>query len=346
MTIRAWQSTVLSDRGHGRFFLRQLFCIAALLIGAVGCDADSPRPASSDAASDGRISVVDDAGRSIALDAPAGRVVSLVPSVTDVVLALGLESRLIARTDYDADPRLAALPSVGPGLTPNLEWLTAQAPDLVIAWRDVEGRALVDRLARLGIPVYSSRLEDVRTALGTITRIGVLLGAEARADSLRTAIEARLDSLRSASGGGTRPRVLYIVGGDPPYAPGTGTFVHELIEIAGGTNLLADLGDGWHSVAPEEIVRRDPDVIVIPVHAGEAGAAATLARRPGWRDLRAVRDGRVHEVDGELFGRPGPRIGEAATALASLMDRVATPVGSAGVRGDSTTLTRTRAASR
>ncbi|HEX6589252.1 MAG TPA: cobalamin-binding protein [Longimicrobiales bacterium] len=264
--------------------------------------------------------MVDDAGRTIALDAPATRVVSLVPSVTDVVLALGLADRLIARTDFDVDPRIAALPSVGPGLTPNLEWLAAEAPDLVIAWRDVEGRALVDQLGRLGIPVYSSRLEDVETALATITRIGALLGAEGRADTVRVALEARLDSLRSRSAGLTRPRVLYVVGGDPPYAPGPGTFVHELIEIAGGTNLLADLPPGWHSVGPEEVVRRDPDVIVLPVHSGEAGAAARLSRRPGWRDLRAVRAGRVYEVDGEVFGRPGPRLAEAAQALASLLD--------------------------
>ncbi len=312
------------------FFLRQLRFSAALPIALVACaalvacdggtDDDAPG-ADASSADSARISVVDDAGSTIALDAPAARVVSLVPSVTDVVLALGLESRLIARTDYDADERLASLPSVGPGLTPNLEWLTAQAPDLVVAWRDVEGRALVDRLARLRIPVYSSRLEDVETALSTITRVGVLLGAEARADSLRASMQASFDSLRAATDGGTRPRVLYVVGGDPPYAPGPGTFVHELIEIAGGTNVLGDLGDGWHSLSAEEVVRRDPDVIVIPVHAGEAGAAAALARRPGWRDLRAVRTGRVHEVDGELFGRPGPRLGDAAAALARLLDR-------------------------
>ena len=244
-----------------------------------------------------------------------------MPSVTDVVLALGLGDRLIARTEYDVDPRLAALPSVGPGLTPNIEWLAGQSPDLVIAWRDVEGRALVEQLGDLGIPVYASRLEDVPTALSTIARLAVLLGEPARGDSLRASIEARLDSVRGATRGGAQPRVLYLVGGDPPYAPGPGTFVDQLIEIAGGANLFADLADGWHSVSVEEVVRRDPDVIVIPVHGGEAGTARDLAARPGWRDLRAVRDGRIHEVDGELFGRPGPRLDEAAAALADLLGR-------------------------
>ena len=266
------------------------------------------------------ISVVDDAGRTIALDSPATRIVSLVPSVTDVVLALGLADRLIARTEYDVDPRLATLPSVGPGLTPNLEWLASRAPDLVIAWRDVEGRPLVEQLRRLDVAVYSSRLEDVTTALTTITRLGTLLGEPARADSLRRAMEMRLDSVRAANRAGPRPSVLYLVGGDPPYAPGPGTFVDQLIDIAGGVNALADLPDGWHSVSVEDVVRRDPDVLVIPVHEGEAGViAATVAGQPGWRDLRAVREGRLHEVDGELFGRPGPRLDRAAAGLADLL---------------------------
>ena len=285
-------------------------------------DAREARPRASEVpgTTDG-VAALDDAGRMIRLDSPAVRVVSLVPSVTDVILALGLEERLIARTEYDADPRLAALPSVGPGLTPNIEWLASRAPDLVIAWRDVEGRALVERLGALGIPVYASRLEDVPTALSTITRVGVLLGQPARADSLRGAIEARLDSVRLATRGDLRPSVLYLVGGEPPYTPGTGTFVDDLIDIAGGRNLFADLGDGWHSVSVEEVVRRDPDLIVIPVHGAEAGAARGLAQRSGWRDLRAVRENRVHEVDGELFGRPGPGLDRAAAMLADLLGR-------------------------
>lgn len=301
----------MSVRAH-----RTIRTAAALgVVLALGCG----EPADSrDAAVVAGVAVQDDAGRLVRLEAPARRVVSLVPSVTDVALALGLQSRLIARTEYDVDPRLAHLPSVGPGLTPNLEWLASRRPDLVVAWRDVEGRELVDRLESLGVPVYASRLEDVPTALSTIVRVGALLGAPERADSLRRSIEQRLDSLRSSTRPRDRATVLYLVGGEPPYAAGPGTFVDQLIDIAGGRNLLADLPAGWHSVSVEEIVRRDPDVIVIPVH-GESGAAAALAARPGWRDLRAVRERRVHEVDGELLGRPGPRIDQAAVRLADLV---------------------------
>ena len=297
-----------------RVDLLLLCCVSALACGdasRAGTDAREEAEAP--------IVVVDDAGDTIRLDTSATRVVSLVPSVTDVVLALGLEQRLIARTDYDLDPRIAGLPSVGPGLTPNLEWLASQAPDLVIAWRDVEGRALVEQLADVGIPVYSSRLEDVPTVLSTIARVATMLGEPARGDSMRAALAARIDSVRAATRGRPPVRVLYLVGGDPPYAAGPGTFVDQLLDIAGGVNALADLHDGWHSISIEEIVRRDPDMIVIPVHGTESGTAAALVREPGWRGLRATRTGNVHEVDGELFGRPGPRLDRAAAALADLL---------------------------
>ena len=297
--------------------MRLLSLVLALAL--VACDgqrADAPEAAADSA---GAVTVHDDADVVVRLDSPARRVVSLVPSVTDVVLALGLTDRLIARTDYDLDARIAHLPSVGPGLTPNLEWLASQAPDLVIAWRDVEGRALVESIGELGIAVYSSRLEDVPTSLSTIERIARLLGEPARGDSLSGALEARLDSVRNARRASARPTVLYLVGGEPPYAPGPATFVDQLIDIAGGRNLLAGMADGWHSVSVEEVVRRDPDVIVIPVHGSESADADALMSSPGWRDLRAVRDGRVHEVDGELFGRPGPLLDRAAIALADLL---------------------------
>lgn len=310
--------------GKDGFFLRANTLPLPLLLALIAACGDGGTPRDRAPADSGAVVVTDDAGVPVRLDAPARRVVSLVPSVTDVVLALGLGDRLIARTDYDADARLAGLPSVGPGLSPNLEWLAAQAPDLVIAWRDVEGRALVDRLVELGIPVYSSRLEDVETALSTITRVATLLGEGARGDSLRASMQARFDSVRLATRRTDPPTVLYLVGGEPPYAPGPGTFVDELIGIAGGRNLLADMPPGWHSISVEEVVRRDPDVIVIPVHGAESASASALLASPGWRDLRATRERRVFEVDGELFGRPGPRLDRAAAELGTLLGRAGT----------------------
>ena len=147
---------------------------ALLALSLLGCGDAAERAQERQAGSGSGVAAVDDAGRLVRLYAPAERVVSLVPSATDVVLALGLEGRLIARTEFDVDARLAGLPSVGQGLTPNIEWLAARAPDLVIAWRDVEGRHVVDRLESIGTAVYAARIEDIPTALGTIARASIV----------------------------------------------------------------------------------------------------------------------------------------------------------------------------
>jgi iron complex transport system substrate-binding protein len=103
------------------------------------------------------VTVTDHARRTVTLAAPARRVISLMPAVTDMILALGANDRLIARTQFDSDPRIAALPSTGNALNPSLEWIAALEPDLVIAWPDQPSRAVVSRLSTMGIPVYSAR---------------------------------------------------------------------------------------------------------------------------------------------------------------------------------------------
>lgn len=268
-----------------------------------GCD----RPAADRAASS-----VPDARSPTA--APPARIVSLVPSVTDLLLELGAGERLIARTAFDQHPSLDSLPSVGPGLTPNTEWILARSPDLAIAWPDAQDRQVVQRLRTLGVPVYQTRLESVHAVLRTTRALGRILGLEARADSLADSMGARLDSVRSSRAGAAAPSVLYVAGGGAPYAPAAGTYIHELITIAGGRNVLRDLGPGWVQLSLEEIVRRQPDVIVGP--SGGADLRQRMRDAPGWRDLEAVRAGRVELLDPALFERPGPRLPEAAARLA------------------------------
>jgi len=263
--------------------------------------------------------VVDDAGRTVDLPAPARRVISLIPATTELIVALGVTDRLLARTDYDTDPALAALPSVGQGLTPSVEWLVSLAPDLVIAWPDAQSRSVVGRLDALGIPTYGARIERIDDALSTIRRIGILLGLDARADSLARDVEAQLAEVGRAVEGRPRPSVFYVVWFDPPRTAGPGTFVDDLITLAGGTNIFADAPTGWPQVGLEEVVRRQPDVVIVPVGEGNGASLERLRTTPGWSALRAVREGRVYEVDAEIFNRPGPRIGEVARRLATLL---------------------------
>jgi iron complex transport system substrate-binding protein len=262
------------------------------------------------------IRVVDDVGRTVVLSAPARRVVSLIPAQTEVILRLAGPDVLVARTRWDTDPALAGLPSVGNALTPSVEWLAARRPDLVIAWPDAQSRDVVRRLGDVGIPVYASRVESVAEVRSMIRRLGVLLGRTAAADSLDGAISAELDQVRRLVAGRPERSVLYLLNADPPMAAGPGTYVDELIRLAGGRNIFADLRQLWPQVALEEIIARQPDVIIRPSERAPGDPLAGLAGRSGWRELNAVRAGRVHAVDPDLYNRPGPRVGAAAHGLA------------------------------
>lgn len=250
---------------------------------------------------------------------PPRRIISLIPSATETLLALGAADRLVARTDYDTQPRLAHLPSVGRGLTPSLEELTVLDPDLVVAWPDNLSRSVEERLGDLGIQLYTPEAQSLEDVYRTTRDLGRLLDLEERADSLIASIRRQLDAVESAVAGLDRPTVFYMVWHEPPSTAGPGTYIHQLIEIAGGANAFADAPGLWPQVSLEELVRRDPDVIIVPHGEGVPLEAAELGERVGWRKLRAVRRGDVVTVDAFLFNRPGPRVGLAARRLAAIL---------------------------
>jgi iron complex transport system substrate-binding protein len=279
-----------------------------LLVG--GCSRPEPQPAAHP------LWVVDDVGRTVSLEWPAKRVISLIPAQTEIVKLLAGPAVLVARTQWDHDEELSHLPSIGNALTPSVEWLAAQRPDLIVAWPDAQSRDVVQRLTDVGIPVYASRVESIADIRSMVQRLGVLLGAEDRAAALERDLDAQLDSVRAFVAGRPKPRVLYLLNVDPPTIAGPGTFVDELISVAGGENAFSDLRQLWPQISLEEIVRRQPDVIIRASERAVADPLAGLAGRAGWRELAAVRSGRVHGVDPDLFNRAGVTVGHAARLMA------------------------------
>ncbi len=263
--------------------------------------------------------VRDLSGRNVDLPAPAGRVVALIPAATEIVIRLGAGDRLVARTDYDQEPELRHLPSVGGGLTPSLEWLVARRPDLVVAWPDERARDVVSRLDAAGIAVYAARMETLEDIRRTARDLGTLLGLRPRADTLVVGMDALLDSVGRSVAGREHPRVLYLESRDPPLVVGSGTYLNELIGIAGGENVFSDATTPWPHVSLEEIVRRRPEVLLLPVTDTAAADTAWLRRAPVWRELPAVRNGRVHPLDENTFSRPGLGVGRLAVRLAELL---------------------------
>jgi iron complex transport system substrate-binding protein len=245
----------------------------------------------------------------------AQRVVSLVPSMTDAIVALDATDRLVGRTRYDTAPEVAELPSVGGGLDPSIEALIALEPDLVIGWESAEYRGLRSRLEASGIVFHATSIEDTTDVFRSLDELGMLLDLSDRAARLSAAVR---ESLAAVSASGLRhpkPTVFYALLGDPPRTAGRRTFVGQLIEVAGGVPAFAELYDGWPKVSLEAVLAAQPDVIVVPTDDTAAEVTRAFAVEPGWRDLRAVREGRIVVIPADLLNRPGPHLGGVARTL-------------------------------
>lgn len=268
-------------------------------------------------AQDAAIRVRDDADRVVVLEAMPERIVSLVPVATEILFDLEEGWRLVGRSRFDDFPAEARLiPVVGDAIRPSVEAVLLRDPDLVILVGGSDNADAVREMERLGIPhfvVLFNTLDDLRTNLG---RLGQIVDREAEALAIWKGIEANLAAVGAAVSGRPRPGVYYDVGYPPAFTIGAGSYLDALLTLAGGRNVFGDLEAPSPRVGLEAIMERDPDVIVHPVGPDWPGAGSRPEKRPGWNHLRAVRTGAVVEVPSELLHRLGPRVDEAARALA------------------------------
>jgi len=291
-----------------------LAVVVAALVACRGSEHASPSPRGGAAA----LTVSDDAGRLVALAQPARRIVSLSPAVTELLFALGVGDRVVGRTTWcDYPPVVRLVPSVGDGLNPSLEAIAARRPDLVVLYRSPLNETAAAQLTRLGsaaVVLRQDRLEDVARAARLLGR---LAGRPAAGDSLADS----LSRLLAAPAPRSRRRLAFVVWDSPPIVIGAGSYLDQLATLAGAENVFHDIGAASAAVALETIVTRDPDVIVVVSDSVEPRPPA-LARRPEWRVIRAVREGRFVYLVGSLFGRPGPRAGVAAAELRRLLGQL------------------------
>jgi iron complex transport system substrate-binding protein len=261
------------------------------------------------------IEVTDDAGDVVRLDAPARRIISLVPSATETIIALGATDRIVGRTRYDVAPEIAPVQSVGGTIDPSIEVVVSLRPDLVIGWDTDKRREVRTKLATLGIPVFSLRTQDTSDVFHGIANLGRLLGRDGAATALAASIQRQLDSVRREVAGRPTRSVMFVVYPSPPMTAGPNTFIDQLIGLAGGRSIFGDATQVWPTVSMEEIVRRQPDLLIIPQGALDDDSLTRFRSRPGWRDLAAIRAGRVATVPADLVQRPGANIGNAARAF-------------------------------
>jgi ABC-type Fe3+-hydroxamate transport system substrate-binding protein len=290
-------------------FVRLHFAVSSLTIGLIACLGDGSHARATSSL------LVDDFGDSIAVAAPPARIVSLNPATTELLFALGAGPRLVGRTHWDEWPAAALdVPDMGPGVRPNVEAVLAAHPDLVVLYASADNRPAAARLRAAGVATLSLKVDRIEHFERSAAILGRILGDTARARVVTDTVRATLDAVTARTRALHRPRVLWPVDVAPVIAIGAGSFLTQLIEIAGGTNAYGDMNAVSPQLSLEDVHARDPDIIL-----ANPTIAARIRAEPAWNGLRAVREGRVLEADEVLMGRPSVRMGEAAVALGRLL---------------------------
>ena len=283
-----------------------------LIVAAAGCDVKDGRPAGASMGGGAR----DDFGGALPrFTSPPRRIVSMNPSTTDLLFAVRAGPRLVGRSRWDVYPDSAALvPSLGDALRPNVEAVLGARPDLVVLYASEDNRAAYDRLREAGTGVVALRIDRIEHFDRAARLLGELTGNAEAGATVADSVQRTLARVRSATRGVTRPRVFWHIWDAPLITIGRGSFLSQLVDIAGGRNVYEDIEAPSQQVTFEDVVRRDPELVLVGPEGG-----GTLARDPAWRAIRAVREGRVRIVDTTLVARPSVRLGEAAVHLARLL---------------------------
>jgi len=262
----------------------------------------------------------DDRGVAVRLASPPRRVVSLAPSLTEIVFLLGKGELLAGVTRFcNYPPAASSLPRIGGVTDPDVERIVALSPDLVLCTTDGNPRQRVVALEEMGIPCFAVAPQDLPAVLATVERLGALLGDAGRGRAEAASLKRRMDGARAAAGRGRgdSPLALFVVSTSPIVVAGNGTFMDELLRLAGARNAAHGFSGRYPRLSVEDLLAARPDVIFV---AGMAGVERFPPEVTGWKEVPAFRDDAVFTIDGDLVTRPGPRL---VTALEEIADALA-----------------------
>jgi iron complex transport system substrate-binding protein len=269
------------------------------------------------------LTVTDGAGRQVRLEHAPQRIVSYLPSNTETLYALGVGDRIVGTDNFSDYPAEAqGKPKLG-GLQTNLEALVALRPDLVVSTGTKPDFATL--LEPQHIPVLVLAYNDLPGTLGNMELLGKVVGKPAEAAALAGQMRNRMEAVQAKTRTAPPVRVYYeLDASDPskPYTAGPGSFINDLLVMAGGSNIAAGATGPYPQISAEEVVRANPELIVVPVEASPPSAATSPARflqRPGWDGIAAVQAGAIRGVESDLVSRPGPRLVDGLDALARVI---------------------------
>jgi ABC-type Fe3+-hydroxamate transport system substrate-binding protein len=258
--------------------------------------------------------VNDELGRTVEVPDHPHRVVCLIPNVADIVYSLGAGADVVAISDFTKYPKEALdKPSIGLPLNPSMETIVALHADLALGTGDLNTLEFAGQLERLGIPVFMVDPHGIEGIYASILSIGSALNREPDAKTLVARLRTRVDTVKARVSGKPRVRVFMAIWYDPVMTIGKRAFISELIEAAGARSVTDDIAQEWPEVSIETVVSRQPDALLFA--SGSGITPEELKARPGWEDLKAVREGRIYYID-DRVQYPSPIAFDALEDLA------------------------------
>lgn len=292
---------------------------AATAVGATATRSGSPvgaRASATPRTTSYPLTITDDAGRAVTLVRSPQRIVSLAPSNTELLFALGLDQRVVGVDKYsNYPPAAASKPQISDYSSTNLEQVLAVEPDLILA-AGITRPDVITAFESRGLAVVVFNPANVDGVLGNLSLLGQMTGTNAAAAKVRSDLETRLAALSARLGATTtKPRVFFELDATQFFTVGPKSFIDDLITRAGGANIAADAATAYPKLSAEEIIAKDPEVIILSDE-GPNVTIASVSARPGWAGISAVKNGRVLAINPDITNRPGPRIVDALEQLA------------------------------
>ena len=261
----------------------------------------------------------DASGRKVVVPLNPRRIVSLAPSITENLFALGRGDNVVGVTDYcDFPPEALKKEKVGGGLNPSLEKIVSLKPDLVLGLLGVSSLRVVSSSERLGLPVYFLDSRGFHGVLKTLEELGRLTGTEEKATELVNQIKARAQAVRELTKDRKRPRVLFLVWQEPLWTVGKDSFLNDLVEMAGGASVTGDMKGETAILSPEAVIARAPEVILVSLASGVNQRQQTLMSLARFNSVPAVKKGKVFVLDSAQLNRASYRVAQGAEELARI----------------------------
>ena len=329
-SVWPWGFFILKISQQARLFLTGWLCLT-MLSGWIVCSAFGSDESSMKRRQQGILTgmpfmsnlaprtFLDDAGRKLFLAKHPKRIISLAPSITEILFAIGLDEEIVGVTEFCDYPEKAKEKTVVGYAKPNIESIVALQPDLILAPKSFMRVDLLKKLEQLKVPTFILEPHTVEEIMAHIKLLGRMVGRAETANEQISLLRKDMTSLLELLKGRGRPSLLYVLNSDPLITVGPGSFIHHLIELAGGRNAAEEATTPYPRLTMEEVLRQNPDILLFPVGQFEGISQAEQDQWKRWETITAVKEGKLFQVPSDLLNRPGPRIIEGLKQLVRVL---------------------------